>query len=71
MTVCLLRDIATKEGYWNLDFFRLWLLDEIIRRIVGIPPPHPTIGSDIVTWGGTTIGSFTLKSAYGRIREGS
>ncbi|MBA0837211.1 hypothetical protein Goarm_009387, partial [Gossypium armourianum] len=30
--------------------FRLWLSEEIIQKIVGIPPPHPTIGVDKIIW---------------------
>lgn len=38
---CFLKDMATEEGAWNLKLFRVWLSFDIIRRIVGIPPPHP------------------------------
>ncbi|MBA0600363.1 hypothetical protein Gorai_006551, partial [Gossypium raimondii] len=28
------------DGAWNLDLFRLWLLEEVIKRIEEIPSPH-------------------------------
>ncbi|KAA3488323.1 nitrogen regulatory protein P-II-like protein [Gossypium australe] len=55
---CLLRDL-----------FRVWLLDEVLNRIVSIPPPHHSIGVDRVSWMGTSTGSFSIKSAYKTIKE--
>ncbi|MBA0824925.1 hypothetical protein Goarm_021558 [Gossypium armourianum] len=52
----LLSDMVIDVGDWNLDLFRLWLLEKVIRRIVGIPPPHETAGVDKVIWGGTSTG---------------
>ncbi|MBA0843486.1 hypothetical protein Goarm_000672, partial [Gossypium armourianum] len=43
---CLLSDMVTNGGGWNLDLFRLWLPEELIKRIVGIPPSHATAGTD-------------------------
>ncbi|MBA0602371.1 hypothetical protein Gorai_002553, partial [Gossypium raimondii] len=34
-----------------------------------IPPPHPSVGVDIVSWMGTLTGSFSIKSAYKTIKE--
>ncbi|MBA0602502.1 hypothetical protein Gorai_002682, partial [Gossypium raimondii] len=42
---CLLSVMITEDGEWNLDIFRLWLPDKLIRKIVGIPPPHPIVES--------------------------
>ncbi|MBA0761302.1 hypothetical protein Gotri_023972 [Gossypium trilobum] len=36
---------------WNLDFFRLWVNEDIINKIVGIPPPHSLAGPDRIIWG--------------------
>ncbi|KAK5833400.1 hypothetical protein PVK06_017225 [Gossypium arboreum] len=30
------------DGSWKLDLFRPWVLDEIINKIIGVPPPHPS-----------------------------
>lgn len=37
---CFLNEMITEEGSWNLDLFRVWLLDDVIQRIMGIPPGH-------------------------------
>ncbi|MBA0861075.1 hypothetical protein Goshw_024141, partial [Gossypium schwendimanii] len=42
---------------------------ETIDRIVGISPPHPSSGLDRIIWEGTLTGSFSLKSAYGKLQE--
>ncbi|MBA0603237.1 hypothetical protein Gorai_003390 [Gossypium raimondii] len=52
---------------WNLDLFRLWVLEETINKIAGVPPPHPFSDLDKITWGATSTGSFSLKSTYGKI----
>lgn len=66
---CSLRDMVTGDGSWNLNFFPLWCIKEIIARIVGIPPLHPYAGSDRVMWGSSLTGYFSLKSAYGKLQE--
>ncbi|KAL1112044.1 hypothetical protein V6Z11_D02G102300 [Gossypium hirsutum] len=38
---CSLSDMVTKNGDWNLDFFCLWLSEDIIHQIVGVSPPQP------------------------------
>ncbi|KAH1107081.1 hypothetical protein J1N35_010849 [Gossypium stocksii] len=48
---CMLSDMVTGNGEWNFDIFRLWLPEEIIRRIVGIPPHHSSAGVDRIIWG--------------------
>ncbi|MBA0764250.1 hypothetical protein Gotri_013614, partial [Gossypium trilobum] len=53
----------------NLGKFNL--VGERWEQIVGIPPPCPTVGPDKVIWGSTSTGTFTLNSAYGKIREKS
>ncbi|KAH1096783.1 hypothetical protein J1N35_013704 [Gossypium stocksii] len=63
--------MVTYKGYWNLNLFLLCLPNEIIQKIMGTLLPYPIVGSDRIIWGGTTTESFTLKSAYGRIWEGS
>ncbi|KAG8489106.1 hypothetical protein CXB51_017021 [Gossypium anomalum] len=51
-------------------FFRLWVTEEIINKIVGIPRPHSSSGPDRIILGGTSTGSFSLKSAYERAIRG-
>ncbi|KAK5846442.1 hypothetical protein PVK06_002730 [Gossypium arboreum] len=38
------------DGAWNLDLFRVWLLEDVIQRIITIPSPHPNNGVDQVIW---------------------
>ncbi|MBA0798707.1 hypothetical protein Gohar_009271 [Gossypium harknessii] len=38
---------------------------------MGIPPPQLEAGSNKIIWAGSSNGSFSIKSAYWRIREGS
>ncbi|MBA0571192.1 hypothetical protein Golob_004776 [Gossypium lobatum] len=59
------------DGAWNLDLFRLWLLEEVIRRIEEIPSPYSAAEVDRIIWGGTSTGSFFVKSAYEKLRESS
>ncbi|MFQ6663817.1 hypothetical protein Gotur_031179 [Gossypium turneri] len=54
---------------WNLDLFRLWVLENIIRRIVSISPPHLEAGPDRISWLLNLTGVFSIKSAYRLIRE--
>ncbi|KAH1091825.1 hypothetical protein J1N35_019082 [Gossypium stocksii] len=66
----LLSDMVVDNGIWNLDLFRLWLHETIIRKIIRIPPPHSAVGANRIIWGGMRTGSFFVKSVYGKIREG-
>lgn len=61
---CLLSDIIIEEGFWNLDLLRLWLLDDILRHIVSIPPPHSSASSDRISWVHTSNGIFSLEIVY-------
>ncbi|MBA0752041.1 hypothetical protein Gogos_000918 [Gossypium gossypioides] len=38
---------------------------------MGIPPPHLKAGVERIIWGGSMAGSFSVKNAYGKIKEGS
>ncbi|MBA0669894.1 hypothetical protein Goklo_029633 [Gossypium klotzschianum] len=60
-----LKDMVTEDGSWNLELFRLWVSEEVISRIVGVPPPHLSFRPNKIIWLGTMNGSFSLKSAYG------
>ncbi|KAK5784922.1 hypothetical protein PVK06_039463 [Gossypium arboreum] len=60
--------MVIEEGLWNLYLLLVCLPNEIISRIISIPPPHPCIRLDKVTRMGTLTGSFTIKSAYKQIK---
>ncbi|MBA0586222.1 hypothetical protein Gorai_016970, partial [Gossypium raimondii] len=68
---CTIKDVTTKNGSWNLDLFHLWILEETIRRIVSIPALHPSVGPDKIDWLGTSRGTFSLNSAYWKLKESS
>lgn len=68
---CSLGDMVLHDGTWNLDLFRLWVLDTIICKIIGIPPLHPSAGEDMNIWGGMMTSSFSVKSAYRKIQGNS
>lgn len=43
---CCVRDLVSHDGIWNLELFRIWLPEDVINRILSIPPPHPNSSSD-------------------------
>ncbi|MBA0599498.1 hypothetical protein Gorai_005715, partial [Gossypium raimondii] len=47
---CYLEDMVTPDGAWNLDLFRIWVLEDIILLLVSIPLPHLDAGSDRISW---------------------
>ncbi|MBA0780646.1 hypothetical protein Gotri_004724, partial [Gossypium trilobum] len=44
---------------------------EVIKRIEEIPSPHSAAEVDRIIWGGTSTGSFFVKSAYEKLQESS
>ncbi|KAH1121761.1 hypothetical protein J1N35_004921 [Gossypium stocksii] len=68
-TDCKLRDMVLEEGAWNLEAFREKLPEEIVKRIVNIPPSHPLARFDKIFWVRTSSGGFLIKSAYQMIKE--
>ncbi|KAA3460126.1 reverse transcriptase [Gossypium australe] len=64
-----LKDWVLQEGCWNIDMLKIWLPEDIIKRILSIPPPHPAEGEDKIIWARTESGSFTIRSAYRSIKE--
>ncbi|MBA0760358.1 hypothetical protein Gotri_023107, partial [Gossypium trilobum] len=68
---CLLTDMVSNDGTWNLDLFRLWLLKIVIQNIIRVPPPHSTASVDMIIWGGSSASSFSIKSAYGKLQKSS
>ncbi|KAA3485757.1 reverse transcriptase [Gossypium australe] len=64
-----LKDWVLQEGSWNIDMLNIWLPEEIIKRILSIPPPHPAEGEDRIIWARTEPGNFTIRSAYRSLKE--
>ncbi|KAK5837572.1 hypothetical protein PVK06_013382 [Gossypium arboreum] len=63
--------MVADDGSWKFDFFRPWVPEEIINKTVSVPPPYPSSSSDRILWGTTSTGSFSLKNAYEKVREGT
>ncbi|MBA0589370.1 hypothetical protein Gorai_018120, partial [Gossypium raimondii] len=63
--------MVTEEGIWNLDIFRIWLSEDIIRRIASIPLPDSSVGYDRIACIRSGSGSFSIKSAYKMLSENS
>ncbi|KAH1057050.1 hypothetical protein J1N35_035115 [Gossypium stocksii] len=59
------------NGEWNFDLFKLWLPDDVVNRIISIPPPSESAGPDTIFWSKTTCGVFSVKSAYSLLKEES
>ncbi|MBA0752040.1 hypothetical protein Gogos_000918 [Gossypium gossypioides] len=49
--------MVSVNGTWNLDLFRIWVLETIIQKIMGIPPPHLKAGVERIIWGGSMAGT--------------
>ncbi|KAH1098440.1 hypothetical protein J1N35_015361 [Gossypium stocksii] len=68
---CPVRDFVNSDGSWNLNLFSVWLPDEVICKIISIPPPHPDSGPNKVIWAQSTSGAFSVHSAYWTLKEPS
>lgn len=66
LVIWLLRIVIAISSY---SIF--WVSDDVIRQIVGVPPPQSKLGVDRIIWGGTTFGSFSIKNVYGKIQGDS
>ncbi|MBA0850617.1 hypothetical protein Goshw_002699, partial [Gossypium schwendimanii] len=40
---CTLCEMITENKDWNLEFLQLWVSEEVIQQIVGVPPPQPNL----------------------------
>ncbi|MBA0552336.1 hypothetical protein Golob_023157 [Gossypium lobatum] len=68
---CLLSEMVSDDDTWNLDLFEVWLLEMIVRKIIGVFPPYSTAGADKIIWGGMSTGSFSrLLTNMDRVRRG-
>lgn len=67
----LLYDMVSMDVMWNLVLFKEWLPEEIVTKIVSIPPPHSSAGIDKIIWAHTSKGTLSLKTSYRMLREGA
>ncbi|KAK5786012.1 hypothetical protein PVK06_040636 [Gossypium arboreum] len=66
---CLVKDMVTEKGSWDIAAFRNWLKKDIVRKITNIPPSHLLIGPNKFFWIHMSNGEFSVKSAYQMLRE--
>ncbi|XP_028803541.1 uncharacterized protein LOC114758643 [Neltuma alba] len=52
------------NGSWNLNRMATMVSSEVIKRLITTPPPVVGMGNDVMTWGATNHGNFTVRSAY-------
>ncbi|KAH1039675.1 hypothetical protein J1N35_041418 [Gossypium stocksii] len=55
---CFVKELVNSDGSWNLELFHVWLPEDVINRIISIPPLHPVAGSDRAIWAWSTSGVF-------------
>ncbi|KAJ1417453.1 hypothetical protein SESBI_16505 [Sesbania bispinosa] len=58
------RDMVDSSGSWRFSEFGHLIPDWILNDIKGTLPPNDQLGPDSLSWGLTTNGNFTTKSAY-------
>ncbi|KAH1090250.1 hypothetical protein J1N35_017507 [Gossypium stocksii] len=71
MIIRFLKNLVNANGCWNLEMFRIWILENTINRIVSIPLPKPSSGPNRIAWMSISIGFFSVNIAYRRINEWS
>ncbi|MBA0788141.1 hypothetical protein Gotri_000191 [Gossypium trilobum] len=54
-------------GTWIL--FHVWLSEDVIYRIISIPPPHLDSGADKVIWARSMPDAFSVCSAFRTLKE--
>ncbi|KAH1081004.1 hypothetical protein J1N35_020765 [Gossypium stocksii] len=64
-----INEMVSVNGDWNLDLFRLLLLEKVVKRITSILPLLEHAGPDMLSWSRTTTGVFSVKSAYFMLKE--
>lgn len=65
----MLSEVVTDDGLWSLKLFHLWVSKDLLKCIMGIPLSQLEVGSERITWARNSNGSFSIKSAYWRIRK--
>ncbi|KAH1083253.1 hypothetical protein J1N35_023014 [Gossypium stocksii] len=68
---CRVRDFINPNKGWNLDLFRVWLPEEVICKIISIPPPLPEPNPNRVIWAKSSSGAFSIRIAYWALKEHS
>ncbi|KAH1055847.1 hypothetical protein J1N35_033912 [Gossypium stocksii] len=64
-------NMVLPNGDWNLNLFRLWLPEDVVRCILSILPHSAHFGPDLLSWAKTTSGVFSVKSTYYMLKEES
>ncbi|XP_016676268.2 uncharacterized protein [Gossypium hirsutum] len=64
-------EMVLDNGVWNIDLFRSWLPEDVVNRIISIPPPSESTGPDTLSCARTTSGVFSVKSVYFMLRKDS
>ncbi|KAA3453503.1 reverse transcriptase [Gossypium australe] len=59
------------DGSWNIDMLHIWLSEDILKRVVSIPPPHLDGGEDRIIWARSGSSSFSIRSTYWTLKENS
>ncbi|KAH1096869.1 hypothetical protein J1N35_013790 [Gossypium stocksii] len=61
-----LNEMILKDGSWNLDLFRVWLLEEIIHPILSVPSFLSSTRSDLIIYAySTSDGEVTTNTEEG------
>ncbi|RYQ87637.1 hypothetical protein Ahy_B09g095159 [Arachis hypogaea] len=65
----MVMDFLNVSGHWDVEKLQSMLPEDIIKRIVAIPPPSPWKGADCIAWRHSPDGSFSTKSSYQSLME--
>ncbi|KAJ1421739.1 Ribonuclease H-like superfamily [Sesbania bispinosa] len=58
------RDFVDESHEWKIDVLCNLLPTDVIEEILANPCPRTQLGPDSITWGGTSHGAFSTRSAY-------
>ncbi|KAA3488563.1 LINE-type retrotransposon LIb DNA, Insertion at the S11 site-like protein [Gossypium australe] len=65
----LLNHIPSRSNMERENMLSSMVSEDVVRRIMGIPPPQLEVDPDRITWAGSSKGYFSIKSAFWKIRE--
>ncbi|KAA3480695.1 endonuclease/exonuclease/phosphatase family protein [Gossypium australe] len=68
---CKVSEMVMENSDWNLDLFRVWLIEDVIQHIVSIPPPLDSAGPNSISWSRSTTDNFFIKTTYWMMKEAS
>ncbi|CAA0819658.1 Unknown protein [Striga hermonthica] len=60
---------CTADGQWRWSLFSHLLPAKVLLQIAAVPPPGETSGPDLLYWGFSVDGRFTMKSAYDSLSD--